>query len=152
MNGTRSRTEWSARCACGLLSLWKRTAIHKVQLGQWAMRTGPLAIPQGPPPDPVMYWQSIAMNVPQPAKAVLCLFSLSPSEASVERSFSNQTLLHTDLRSSLDDASIQAAQWCSSLSWNTTGPLMNVRMNVPIVFDLPKAQPKKKEKKNEAEE
>ena len=26
---------------------------------------------------------------------------------------------------------------------------MSVRMNVPIVFDLPKASPKKKEKKNE---
>jgi hypothetical protein len=124
----------------------------KVQVGQWVMRTGPLTIPEGSPPDPIMYWQSIAMNVPLLAKAVLCLFSLSPSEASVERSFSHQTLLHADLRSSLDDASIQAAQWCPGLSRNTTGPLMTVRMNVPIVFDLPKAQPRKKEKVNEAEE
>ena len=81
-----------------------------VQMGQWVMRAGPLAIPQGPPPDPVLYWQSVAMNVPLLAKAVLCLFALSPSEACVERIFSHQTLLHTELRSSLDDASIQAEQ------------------------------------------
>ena len=82
----------------------------KAQMGQWVMRTGPLAIPQGPPPDPVTYWQSVAINVSLLAKAVLCVFGLSPSEASVERIFSHQTLLHADLRSSLDDASIQAEQ------------------------------------------
>ena len=121
----------------------------KVQMGQWVTRTGPLTIPQGPLPAPVPYWQGIALHVPLLAKAALCLFRLAPSEASVERSFSNQTLLHSDLRSSLDDQSIHAEQWCSKNPWNTTGPLMCVRMNVARVYDLPKVPPMKKEKQDE---
>ena len=50
------------------------------------------------------------------------------SEASVERSFSNQTLLHSDLRNRLDEKAV--------------ADLMQVRMNLPKVFDIPEGNKK----------
>ena len=71
-------------------------------------RSGPLALPPNPMPSPANYWHGVAVHLPLLAKVVLTIFAITPSEACVERSFSNQTLLHTDLRSTLDDSTIQA--------------------------------------------
>eukprot|EP00668_Euglena_longa_P036889 GGOE01047459.1.p3 GENE.GGOE01047459.1~~GGOE01047459.1.p3 ORF type:complete len:102 (+),score=0.13 GGOE01047459.1:500-805(+) len=79
-------------------------AILKAQVGQWVTRNGPLAVIARP-------------HVPILAKVALTLFSLTPSEACVERCFSHQSLLHSDLRANLDDASVR--------------PLMCVRMTTP---------------------
>ena len=80
----------------------------QTQLGQWVTRSGPLALPPNPMPSPANYWHGVAVHLPLLAKVVLTIFAITPSEACVERSFSNQTLLHTDLRSTLDDSTIQA--------------------------------------------
>ena len=115
----------------------------RAQLGQWVIRAGPLAIPPQPMPAPVDYWNTIALHMPLLAKVALTIFSISASEACVERSFSHQSLLHTDLRNSLDDTSIQATQH-SAQGWGSrannvhcAATLMVVRMNVPRMFNIP---------------
>ena len=95
----------------------------KTQVGQWVTRTGPLAVIARPLPPLVQYWEGVALHVPILAKVAITIFGLSPTEACVERSFSNQGLLHSDLRASLDDSSVRA--------------LMSVRMNFPRLFSVP---------------
>lgn len=104
------------------------------QLGQWVQRAGPLTVPpaQNPPLDPSTYWRSISLHVPLLSKVALTIFAIAPSEASVERSFSHQGLVHSDLRASLDDSSVQA--------------VMTVRMNIARFFDVPSIPPNKKQK------
>ena len=58
------------------------------------------------------------------------VFSIVPSEASVERSFSHQATLHSELRTKLKDKTIHA--------------LMYVRMNVGNFFEIPQATKKVK--------
>lgn len=89
----------------------------KSQVGQWVTRNGPLAAIAQPLPAPVPFWEGLALHVPILAKVTITIFGLTPSEACVERSFSNQGLLHSDLRANLDDSSVKA--------------LMSVRMNIP---------------------
>ena len=93
------------------------------EVGRWVARTGLLSIPPNPQPSPVQYWESIALILPMLAKVALTVFAINPSEASVERSFSHQSLVHSDLRSSLGDATIDAHQdcvWESSTSLKTS--------------------------------
>jgi hypothetical protein len=73
----------------------------------------------------VEYWEGVALHVPILAKLAIVIFGLAPSEACVERSFSHQGLLHSDLRGSLDDSSIKA--------------LMSVRMNLSHFFSVSSA-------------
>ena len=88
----------------------------RTEMGKWVQRSGPLSVPPNPQPSPTRYWQSIALVVPMLAKVALAVFSITPSEAAVERSFSHQSLVHSDLRTRLDDSTIEA--------------VMMVRMNV----------------------
>ena len=62
--------------------------------------------------------------------AILC--SITPSEACVERSFSQQGLLHSELRSRLSDASVKA--------------LMVVHMNILRLYDVPAMPGQKKQR------
>ena len=89
----------------------------KTQVGQWVTRNGPLAVIARP-----LHWEGVALHVPILAKVATTIFGISPSEACVERSFSNQGLLHSDIRASLDDSSVRA--------------LMSVRMNLPRLFSI----------------
>ena len=57
------------------------------------------------------------------SKVALIVHKIVPSEASVERSFSNQGVVHSDLRSSLDHTTVRS--------------IMVVRMNLVNVFDVP---------------
>ena len=72
---------------------------------------------------PLTYWNQVTIHVPILAKVALCIFSICPSEACVERSVSAQGLLHSDLRARLSDSTIEA--------------LMSVRMNVRRLYDVP---------------
>jgi hypothetical protein len=92
----------------------------KKEVGQWVTRSGPLAINARPLPKPLEYWEGVALHVPILARVATTLFSVVVSEASVERSFSHQGLLHSDLRSNLDPSSVKA--------------LMTVRMNYHRLF------------------
>ena len=103
------------------------------QLGQWVSRSGPLCVPHGDP-HPLDYWHSVAIHVPLLAKVAVAVHSISPSEACVERSFSHQGLVHSDLRSRLTDESIRA--------------LMTVRMNILRVYDVP-SMPRQKKPRHE---
>ena len=77
----------------------------RAQVGQWVHRSGSLAIPPLRPP-PVLYWQQIALDLPLLSQIALAVFSITPSEASVERSFSHQGRVHSDLRNSLTEESV----------------------------------------------
>ena len=57
------------------------------------------------------------------SKFAVIVHKIVPSEASVERCFSNQGQVHTDLRSSLDHTVVRS--------------IMMVRMNLVNVFDVP---------------
>jgi hypothetical protein len=92
----------------------------KKEVGQWVTRSGPLAINARPLPRPLDYWEGVALHVPILARVTTTLFNMVVSEASVERSFSHQSLLHSDLRTNLDPSSVRA--------------LMTVRMNFHRMF------------------
>lgn len=77
----------------------------RAQVGQWVHRSGSLAVPSNCP-SPIEYWQEVALDIPLLSMIALAIFSIVPSEASVERSFSNQSLIHSDLRASLHDESV----------------------------------------------
>lgn len=98
------------------------------QLGQWVSRSGPVCIPVGDP-NPLDYWHQMAIHMPLLAKVAVAVHSVCPSEACVERSFSQQGLLHSDLRVRLTDKSIKS--------------LMTVRMNILRLYDVP-AMPRQK--------
>lgn len=99
------------------------------QLGRWVLRLNALSVPD-PLPDPISYWESISIEVPLLAKVALTILSICPSEACVERCFSAQGLIHSELRANLDDDSIRA--------------LMSVRMNILRLYDVPCMERKKK--------
>ena len=65
------------------------------------------------------FWQRAASTLPNLAKVALRLLRVNPTEASVERSFSAQGILHSDLRNRLSDESVES--------------LMFVRMNVSLL-------------------
>ena len=98
-------------------------------LGRWALRSGQLSVP-APVPSPLAYWQGVALTVPLLAKVAIAIFSIVPSEACVERSFSHQSLVHSDLRNRMSDPTIHA--------------VMSVRMNVGNLFEVPHVQKKAK--------
>ena len=47
---------------------------------------------------PLDFWGEMAIAVPELALVSRAIYLMAPSEASVERSFSAQSLLHADLR------------------------------------------------------
>ena len=53
------------------------------------------------PVTPLTFWREMAVYVPHLALVAIAVFSIAPSEAAVERSFSAQSLLHSDLRSAV---------------------------------------------------
>jgi hypothetical protein len=110
-------------------------AQFKTEFGKWVVRSGPLAMPPDPVPEPEEYWQSVALHVPLVSKVALTIFAISPSEACVERSFSHQGLLYSELRTRLGDDSVEA--------------LMMVRMNVAGMYDVPCVEPRAKKPKTE---
>ena len=77
------------------------------QLGQWVSRSGALQIPEADL-NGLDYWHGIAIHVPLLAKVVVAVHSITPSEACVERSFSQQGLLHSEVRASLSAESVKA--------------------------------------------
>ena len=79
-------------------------------LGRWVLRAGPLSIPN-PVPPPMVYWQGVALTVPLLAQIGISVFSVAPSEACVERSFSHQSLLHSDLRNRMSDQTVQSLMY-----------------------------------------
>lgn len=83
------------------------------ELGQWVMRAGPLGLPTDLTADPVAFWNGIALNVPCLARLALAVLTISPSEACVERSFSHQSLIHSDLRARLNQSTIEADEQCA---------------------------------------
>ena len=87
-----------------------------------------------PAPDTISYWFEMAVHVPLLSKVAVAVCSIAPSEACVERSFSNQGLVHSDHRSSLEDSSVQA--------------IMQVRMNIHHVY-IAVDQPAEKKAKTE---
>lgn len=95
------------------------------QLGKWVSRLGALAIPD-PIPEAIPYWFDVAIHVPLLSQVAIAIHSIVPSEASVERSFSHQSLVHSELRTRLEDGSVLS--------------LMRVRMNVMEVFEPNKKQ------------
>jgi hypothetical protein len=107
-----------------------------IEFGQWVTRNGPLGMQQNPPP-PLQFWESVALSVPLLAKIAITIYHICPSEACVERSFSQQSSIHTDLRSSLDETSVRAPRRrvCTSKQDATT--LMMVRMNAFTLFNVP---------------
>ena len=62
-------------------------------------------------------------------KIAVAVHKICPSEAAIERSFSHQGDVHTDLRNKLDPTSVRS--------------IMMVRMNLANVFDIP-GMPKEK--------
>ena len=104
----------------------------RAEMGKWVTRSGPLSIPPNPQPSPIQYWQSIALSVPMLGKVALAVFSITPSEAAFQRSFSHQSLVHSDLRTRLDDSTIEA--------------IMMVRMNVIHFLGVPTLSQAKKAK------
>ena len=103
----------------------------KTQFGQWVGRGGPLFIPLIVP-QATDYWHEMAIHVPFLSKVALALLAVTPPEACVERCFSHQALVHSDLRGRLDDDSIRS--------------LMAVRMNLLRVFDFPCMPRQKKQR------
>ena len=93
------------------------------QLGQWITRMGCLATPSPPIPDPLPSWHTITVHLPLLAKVATAMYGITPSKAAVERSFSHQSLVHSERRASLDDRSVAST--------------MMVRMNLTLVYDLP---------------
>ena len=77
------------------------------EVGKWLNRSGALAMPD-PVPPPVAYWQRVCLYVPLLGKVALAVFSINPTEAAVERSFSHQSLLHSDLRNRMSEETIHA--------------------------------------------
>ena len=75
------------------------------------------------------YWEGLALTIPLLSKIALSVYSIVPSEASVERSFSHQSIVHSDLRNKLSDEAVQS--------------VMFVRMNVGNFFDVPQVVKKK---------
>ena len=78
----------------------------KAQIGQWVLRSGPLAVPVDHP-TPLAYWQQIALDLPHLSIIAMVVFSIAPSEACVERSFSHQKQVHSDSRARLSDDSVR---------------------------------------------
>lgn len=109
----------------------------RAQLGQWVQRDGTLANPVGPVPQALHYWQEIALHVPLLSLVAKALFSIHPTEACVERSFSAMGLLHTDLRNSLSEESVKA--------------LLNVKFNTARLYNIPCMQRKKRVREEEEE-
>ena len=72
-------------------------------------RHGALSIPD-PAPEALSYWFELAVHVPLLSKVAVAIFSITPSEACVERSFSAQGLVHSDLRSNLE--TVQCKRSC----------------------------------------
>ena len=83
-------------------------------------------------PPPLTYWEGRALLVPLLAKVGVHVYSIVPSEAAVERSFSNQTILHSELRNRMTE--------------KTINDLMYVRMNVGHFFEVPQVPSAKKMK------
>jgi hypothetical protein len=91
------------------------------------------------PPEPTAFWQRVSLAVPLLASIALTVFGINPcrlafqliwfaldregdrkvsmwvSEAAVERSFSHQSLLHTDLRNKLHEDTIHDVQVVPSI-------------------------------------
>jgi hypothetical protein len=86
----------------------------RADVGKWVLRTGSLSMPN-PVPLPLVYWHSNALTIPLLTKVALTIFSIVPSEAAVERSFSHQSLLHTDLRNKLHEDTIHDVQVVPSI-------------------------------------
>lgn len=107
------------------------------QFGQWTIRSGQMALQQRPDVHPLMFWELLAPHVPVLAIVAMAIYSMHPTEACVERSFSAQGLLYSELRSSLSDESINA--------------LMTIRMNVDRVFQIPQIERTKKRERPEEE-
>ena len=103
---------------------------RSARTAQWRPlpRNKPVCIPQADP-HPLEYWHEMAIHMPLLAKVAVAIHSVMHSEACVERSFSQQGLLHSDLRSRLSDKSIKS--------------LMTVRMNIVRLYDVP-AMPRQK--------
>ena len=101
----------------------------KADLGRWVLRACNLALPD-PIPHPLTSWEGVALTTPLLAKIGLHVFSIVPSEASVERSFSHQSLVHSDLRNRMAESTIHS--------------VMYVRMNVGNFFDVPQVTKKAK--------
>jgi len=68
-------------------------------------------------------------EVPALIQVALAIFSIVPSEASVERSFSHQSSVFSDLRTRLDDSTVEAIEQDACQNKQSAPPLMTVRMN-----------------------
>ena len=109
----------------------------KAEFGKWVLRAGPLGIPPDPKPGPIPFWQSVALHTPLLSKVALTILAITPSEACVERSFSHQGLLYSDLRTRLNEESIHASGECA----HSFSPPRPVSKNIlpPLVCTCPKS-------------
>jgi len=81
-------------------------------MGRFILRDGALLTA---PPEPKEYWTKMAVTSPRVAKVALRLLSIAPTEASVERAFSHRASIHSALRNSLSDASVDL-RFCSTFT------------------------------------
>jgi hypothetical protein len=95
------------------------TVLH-VQLGRYLTKFAPFDESISPEVSARDYWFGKFVAVPELSTVAIAILSLASSEASVERSFGRQTLVHTPLRNSLGDENIEAEVF--------------VQMNYGIVF------------------
>jgi hypothetical protein len=88
------------------------------EVGKYVLREGYFAM-RPEVKDTKGYWRSMALDSPDLAKFVIGVMSISPTEASVERAFSHRKKIHSDIRNSLSEESVEA--------------LMFVRMNAKLL-------------------
>ena len=80
----------------------------RIEVGKWVARSGHLSLPPNPQPVETAYWHTIALVLPLLSKVALTIHAIAPTEAACERSFSNQGVIHSDLRASLNPSAIEA--------------------------------------------
>lgn len=90
--------------------------VVRQDIGRFILRDGPYKAEAA---SAEAYWQQLAITAPRLAKVARKVLSIAPSEAAVERAFSHRKTIHSNIRNSLADASVEA--------------LMFVRMNsIPL--------------------
>jgi hypothetical protein len=81
------------------------------QMVKYFTRNVPFNEDPAPGTQPIDYWMAKHFDAPELSVVARALLSIKAYEASCERSFSSQKLLHTALRNKLQPEVIQASQF-----------------------------------------
>ena len=81
-------------------------ATAEQEIGRFILREGPFK--EDAKQSPSFYWQHLAITAPRLAKAAKRILAIAPSEAAVERAFSHRKTIHSQIRNSLTESSVEA--------------------------------------------